>query len=147
MYCDIICSTCSLPPVGFVLEGSTSVELSKSEGDIFRVEPCTFHLFSSSLIQKHHRNSLFPPQEIICKSFLIYMASHYRSPSACLFNVRTDKLSDCLPLLSAVCVLTWQRGVPWAENSSMHSHLTWWGSWTASNFIAFVRLNILLEEL
>lgn len=30
-------------------------------------EPCTPHLFSLFLIQKHHRNSLLPPQEIICK--------------------------------------------------------------------------------
>lgn len=77
MYHDITCASCSLPPVGFALEGSMSVELSESEGGIFRIEPCTLHPFSSFLVQKHHRNSLLPTQEIICKSFLICTASCY----------------------------------------------------------------------
>lgn len=128
VYCDLTCSSCSLPPVGFVFEGSMSMELSESDRGIFRVELCTLHPFSSFLIHKHHRNSLLPPQEIICKSSWIYMASCYRSPAGWLFSVRTDKLSDCLPLLSPLCVLMWQRGVPWVEKSSVHSYLTWWGS-------------------
>lgn len=44
-------------------------------------EPCTLHLFSLFLIQKHHRNSLLPPQEIVCEFFLIHMASRYSSPA------------------------------------------------------------------
>lgn len=49
-------------------------------------ELCTLHLFSLFLIQKHHRNSLLAPQEIICKLFLIYMASRYSSPAAWSFS-------------------------------------------------------------
>lgn len=98
---DTACCFCFLPSVGFVFDGSTSVELSESTGGIFRTEPCTLHLFSSFLIQKHHRNSLLPSQEIICKSFLIYMVLCYISPAPWLSSVRTDKLSNSLPLFSS----------------------------------------------
>lgn len=102
---DDACCSCSLPSVGFVFEGSMSMKLSERGGGIFRPEPCTIHLFSSFLIQKHHRNSLLPSQEIICKSFLTYMVSCYTSPAPWSFSVITDMLLDSLPLFSpALCI-------------------------------------------
>lgn len=108
-------------------------------------ELCTLHLFSLFLIQKHHRNSLLPPREIICKLFLIYMASHYSSPAAWSLRVRADKHLECLHLLSPLWVQH-DRAVPWEGEAVGRA------AWPAEevqldrlNFIAFRRLNILLS--
>lgn len=113
MYHDIICASCSLPPDGFALEGSTSVELSESEGGIFRIEPCTLHPFSSFPVQKHHRNSLLPPQEIICKSFLIYRASCYMLDYSTLglisFQLFTSVITSVRINMTRSCAMGRQR--------------------------------------